>query len=111
MKKKKEISTKKVIIIPIICLIIVIIGVSVYFIFGHSTRRDFRGGNFQPLNETVKNEITLFFGNSPSSLQIEAYCKSNPMYCMYYCRDMSPSDENCKQIMNYTQPPGGKPPQ
>jgi hypothetical protein len=77
----------------------------------HSSKRNFRGGNFQPPNEATQNEITSFFTSSPSSLQIEAYCKSNPIYCMYYCRDMNPSDENCKQIMNYTQPLGGKPPQ
>jgi uncharacterized membrane protein YvbJ len=111
MKKKKEISTKKVIIISATSLIVVILGVSAYFIFEHSNRRDFRGGNFQPLNETVKNEITLFFGNSPSSSEIESYCKNNPIYCMYYCREINPSSEICSQIMSYAQPPGGKPQQ
>ena len=111
MKKKKEINIKKVIIISTISLIAVILGVSAYFIFGHSIGRDFRGGNFQPLNETTKSEIASFFGSSPSSSEIKDYCRNNPMYCMDYCREINPSSEICSQIMNYTQPLGGKPPQ
>jgi len=111
MKKKKGINTKKVIIISAISLIVVIIGVSAYFIFGHSIRREFRGGNFQPPNETTKNEITSFFGSSPSSSEIEDYCRNNSMYCFYYCKEINPSSEICSQIMNYTHLPGGKPPQ
>jgi hypothetical protein len=110
MKKKKEISTKKVIILSATSLIVVILGVSAYFILEHSNRREFRGGNFQPLNETVKNEITSFFGNSPPSPEIEDYCKENPLYCMYYCREINSDNDFCSQLVNNTQSPGGMPP-
>ncbi len=119
MKKEKN-NPKKTIIISAV-LIVIVLGVSAYFIFGHSTKRNFggenspnkenRGRNFQPPNETTKSEITSFFESSPSYSEAKDYCKNNPGYCMYYCQNMNPSNEICSQVMNFTQSSGGKPPQ
>jgi hypothetical protein len=119
MKKKKEGNPKKTIVILTICLGIVIIGTAAYFIYEHSIKRGFRGGNFpdraegernfQPPNETIQQEITSFFESSPSASEIEDYCGTNGMYCMYYCRNMNPNSKICSQIMNRSS--GGQPPQ
>jgi len=110
---KGEKNNHKKIIIIFVVLIIIISGVSAYFIFGHSTRRNFRGENFpneenggrnfQSLNESTKNEITSFFESSPSSSEVEYYCDKNKEYCFYYCADMNEDNEFCEELMNNTQ--------
>jgi hypothetical protein len=106
MKKEKKVKHKKKAIIFIVCFAVLILGVSAYFIFEHSPRRDFRGGNFQPLNQTTQDKITSFFESSPSYSDIENYCKENPVYCMYYCREMNTQESVCSEIMNFTIPRG-----
>jgi hypothetical protein len=91
MKEKTDV--RKIIFVSLIC--IVLISVSVYFIFIKNDKKNFgefnpnnpnddREGNFSITPET-ENEITSFFQNSPSDSEIETYCQQNPMYCQYYC--------------------------
>lgn len=131
MKNKKRVVNKKIIIIFVISLIL--IGIADYFIFKNVTRNNFREGNpnFPPMNgnfnasdrrgnfsqnqtppdEETKNQITSFFGNSPSSSEIEDYCSKNPSYCMYYCREINSDNDFCSQLVNNTQSPGDMPQQ
>jgi hypothetical protein len=106
MKKEKMVKHKKKAVIFIVCFVVLIIGVSIYFIFGHSPRKDFGRGSFQPLDKETQNTITSFFESSPSYSDIENYCKENPNYCMNYCREINPHDENCVNVMNFTKPLG-----
>jgi len=108
-KEEVKLKKKKIIIISMVCLLV--LAASGFFIFENVTKRNFRGrnfdpgfnssergGNFSPINETTKTEITSFFENSPSSSDIDAYCKNNPGYCMYYCRQINSSSDYCKNL-------------
>jgi hypothetical protein len=106
MKKEKKVKSKNKAVVFVVCFAILILGVSAYFIFGNSHKKDFERGNFQPLDSVTQDKITSFFESFPSSYEIENYCKENPRYCMDYCREINPKDENCVQMMNFTKPLG-----
>jgi len=104
MQKKK--FNKKIIIISLACLIL--ISVSVYFIFVQPDKNfrefnsnDSRMGNPQ-LTPEIESEITSFFESSPSDLEIENYCSENPMYCGYYCQNSDA--EFCETIKQQGMP-------
>lgn len=100
--KNENKAINKIILFSVIFLIVG--GVAGYFIGEHFARPHFSAinGNFQ-INDTVKAEITSFFGSGPTTEQLNSYCQSNPRYCMEYCRSINPSDELCKQIqLNYS---------
>jgi uncharacterized protein YneF (UPF0154 family) len=112
-KKKGKKGAKKIIIISAVCLILIVIGG--YFILGSVIKRNpenrnfnsDRRGNFTqnqtPLSEETKNEITSFFGSSPSSSEIQTYCANNRSYCFYYCRETGQNNSEidfCKQLKN-----------
>jgi hypothetical protein len=97
-------SAGKVILFSVIFLIVG--GVAGYFIGAHSSNYNndlgygdgnFSNGNFQ-LNDTVREEINSFFDNSPTTVEVNAYCQNNPRYCMEYCRTINPSSEICSTL-------------
>lgn len=122
MKVKKK-GAKKILVISLICIIV--LSTATYFIFGNSINRIIKGsnfpergnqlpfnasdkgGNFQPpqssLSDEEKANATSFFGNSPSSTEVDAYCKEYKSYCLYYCIEMRGDNEFCKEFMNNTQ--------
>lgn len=94
----------KIILFSVIFLIVG--GVGGYFIGVHSSNDNnnfrygngnFSNGNFQ-LNDTVIAEITSFFDNSPTTVEVNDYCQNNPRYCMEYCRTINPSSEICSTL-------------
>lgn len=125
----------KIIIAIIIILIVGGIGIAIYFSVdtnkfpfgkennGNGQRGDFNPenmerppGNFTPgefqIDESVKEEIILFFDSSPSEEEIETYCKKNRMYCMYYCMEIDPENNYCENMYKDRTPPEriGNPP-
>jgi hypothetical protein len=106
MKKEKKVKSSKKAVVFVVCFAVLILIVSAYFILENSHKKDFRRGNFQPMDSATKEKITSFFESSPSFSEIEDYCRENSMYCMNYCREINPENENCVQIMNSTKPLG-----
>ncbi|VVB77651.1 Uncharacterised protein [uncultured archaeon] len=93
--------------IIVIVLIIVAMGIIGYFYYkGNFNKRNnmqrFQGRNLQ-LNESQINEVTSFFESTTDINQIESYCQQNRMNCFYYCRNINPNGEYCKQL-NQTRP-------
>lgn len=88
-------QTKEIIIGLIIGLILgIIIG---YFIHNSIARNFLNIKNFQ-LSESQINEIKSFFDSNPSQEEINNYCNTNRMNCMYYCRTINPDDEFCNSL-------------
>jgi hypothetical protein len=122
MKAKKK-GAKKMLVLSLVCIII--LSIAIYFILGNFINRIIKGynfpergnqfpfnasdkgGNFQPpqssLSDEEKSSITSFFENSPSSTEVDAYCKEDKPYCLYYCIEMRGDDEFCKEFLNNTQ--------
>jgi hypothetical protein len=103
MKSERN-ALGKIILFSVIFLIVG--GVGGYFIGAHSSNGNnnfrygngnFSNGNFQ-LNDTVIAEITSFFDNSPTTVEVNDYCQNNPRYCMEYCRTINPSSEICSTL-------------
>lgn len=114
MKPKNHTTT-----ILIIALVVLIIAFAGYFYY-QQTHQRFRGnlnnpGNFTrrnlQLNDSQIAEVNSFFNNNPSPEDVQSYCANNRAHCFYYCRTLNPNNEICPQIMNFTRPSGGRPPQ
>ena len=86
-----------------------ILGTFAGYIIHDSINRNFMQGrgNFQ-IDEKTKNEINSFFESTSDINEINSYCEQNRMYCSYYCGNINPNNEICKQIMNSSQM-GGRP--
>ena len=67
-------------------------------------------GNFEgsmPMNMELADDevqsIISFFQSTTDSNEIESYCQSNRMYCMYYCINFDSGNEICNQMQNFRQ--------
>ncbi len=119
---------KKGTIILLIIIGIIFVGGIVYFTtdlnkfpFGKDNKNQEPRGNFNPENmdrqsgnftpggfqidDSTKEEIILFFNSNPSDEEIENYCGENKMYCEYYCMQVNPEHEYCKnmQMPNFSK--------
>jgi len=85
-----------------------ILGGIIGYISHNILSRNFIGrGNFNfQIDEQTKNEITSFFESASDINEINSYCGQNRVNCAYYCRDINPNHEICKQILNFTRPIG-----
>ncbi len=54
-------------------------------------------GNFQ-IDEQAKSGIISFFNSTTDMDKISSYCQENRMNCLYYCRNINPDHEICKNI-------------
>ena len=104
-------------IIIVVAALLIVIGTATGFAYyrGYSHNKDkrFQRGNF-PINESQINELTSFFNNTTNLDEIKNYCNTNRVNCFYYCRNINPNHEICKDLFNYNrsnyiQGPGGKP--
>jgi hypothetical protein len=104
-KKKSRINILLFVIIGIIIIGIVSIIAYSYVFKNHPktprpnndngpVREDFQ------FNETQIDEITLFFNSTTDIDTINNYCNKNRQNCFYYCRDIDPNNEFCKQLIN-----------
>lgn len=86
---------------------LIIGGVGGYALHNSIGRSFIQGrGNFQ-IDEETKTKITSFFDSTSNMDEIKSYCEQNRMYCAYYCRNINPNHEICKELGNYTGQ-GGK---
>ena len=53
--------------------------------------------NFKQTEEQIL-EVQEFFNSNPNNSKIEIYCQENRIHCMYYCMQMNPEYEYCKNI-------------
>jgi len=81
-------------------------GAAGYFIANNFHRNNFQGRPNLQIDDNTKNQIASFFGSMPSTDEIQSYCQQNRTYCVYYCSTVSPSDEICKSIMNFSRTGG-----
>ena len=60
---------------------------------------NFNGGmpNMELTDEEI-SDVTSFFQSTTDSEEIESYCQSNSMYCMYYCMNVDSTSEACNQL-------------
>jgi len=104
--KKQSIAknTKKtaVIIISLSIIIVILIGYICYDKFFKNKHAGFAGRNFQ-LSESQINDITSFFNSNASLDEVKSYCAENMANCFYYCRNINPNHEICKELSNYTR--------
>lgn len=98
--KEKHIVTKSIIIVALTCLII---GGFIGYFLHPSLNRNFmqRNNNFQ-LSEESKKEIISFFENTKDANEINNYCKEHIVDCAYYCREINPNHEACKNLPQRT---------
>lgn len=61
--------------------------------------------NFQ-LNESQISEINSFFNSNPSPDEVKNYCVQNMANCAYYCRNINPNNDVCKELGSYNGRPG-----
>jgi hypothetical protein len=86
----------------IISALVVISAVAAVFIIT-GTGRPWRGpwnpGRFQ-LDEAGISEVTGMFTDPGSAAFLPDYCTENRMNCMYYCVNVNPDNEYCREIRN-----------
>ena len=101
----KEKNLKTVVIFSAIFLIL---GLGAgYFIGNHSgsgqkfSPSGYAFNGFNQIDNQTKVSILNFFDSNPSQNSVDSYCKDNPEYCMYYCREINSISGFCSQIRNY----------
>ena len=102
---------KGMFVVIIVIIILIIIGITAGYLyykgFFNNKQPRFPRQNFQ-LNESQINEVTSFFNSSPTSEQIQNYCNASRMNCFYYCRNINPENNYCKELVNFTQGQGNR---
>lgn len=83
-------------------------GIAGYILHNNINRNFIQGrGSFQ-INEAQINEVTSFFESTSDINELRTYCENNRANCFYYCRNINPSHEICKEIINSSGMPGGR---
>jgi len=75
-----------------------------YFYADKSSRGDFGNPNFNgQIDEDQKTEVTVFFESNYNQSEITNYCNANINFCFYYCRQINPDNNLCKNILNLSR--------
>lgn len=100
---KKE--NNKIILIIIFSVIFFIAGGVAGYFFGMSNHPNINRNNFAQINDNTKAQVTSVFENATTIDDINTYCSTNRLACMYYCRTINPQNPFCSQLnLSYGAP-------